>query len=53
MLNFNSWSIYMFRDNDYEADADSEVDLYINPKYTPINTTTDNFVQKYLTGPNI
>ena len=22
-------------------------------KYTPINTTTDSFVQKYLTGPNI
>ena len=43
----------MYRNNDYDSDTDSEVDLYINLKYTPINTTTDSFVQKYLTGPNI
>lgn len=43
----------MCRNNDNDSDTESELDLYINPKCTPINTTTDNFVQKYLTGPNI
>lgn len=43
----------MYRNNDYDCHTDSEVDLYINSKYTPINTTTDSCVQKYLTSPNI
>ena len=42
--------MYMINDDDSDTDSESR---YVYPKYTPINTTTDSFVQKYLTDPNI